>query len=236
MVKEEGLNLLLDGILVTGASVGFVVFLLEVNCPGSLLSFLLGAELVDLLSSSSGTLLFSISSSLSSSLLFFPNFCLLLFPVGITLVPVGRRGLLFSSGFKDLGELPVNLDLNLPLDAVVGGTVSLSCSSSSSLSSSSILIFTLFLVLLLPPVSELSNLGLSLFLPLKAVPVISLSEDWIPGILLIIPDTETGSTDGTVATSGLRENVGGTLTVCELGNVACSTCNLGGKMALLELS
>jgi len=218
--------------------VGFVVFLLEVNCPGSLLSFLLGAELVDLLSSSSGTLLFSISSLLSSSLLFFPNFCLLLLPVGITLVPVGRRGLLFSSGFgfKDLGELPVNLDLNLPLEAVVGGTVSFSSSSSSSLSSSSMLIFTLFLSLLLPPVSELSNLGLSLFLPLKAVPVISLSEDCIPGILLIIPETETGSTDGTVATSGLRENVGGTLTVCELGNVACSTCNLGGKMALLELS
>lgn len=155
---------------------GFVVFLLEVNCPGNLLSFLLGAELVDLLSSSSGTLLFSMSSSLSSSLLFFPNFCLLLFPVGMTLVPVVPRGLVFSSDFKDRGELPVNLDRNLPLDAVVGGTVSLSSSSSTS-SSSSMLILTLFLTLLLPPVSELSNLGRSLFLPLKAVPVVSLSDD-----------------------------------------------------------
>lgn len=177
MPKDEGLNLLLDGILVTGASVGFVVFLLEVNWPGSLLSFLLGAELADLLSSSSGRLLSSISSSFSSSLRFFPNFCLLLFPVGTTLGPVGSLGLLSALDFKDLGALPENLDRNLPLEEVVGGTVSLSSSSSSS-SSSRMLIFTLFLTLLLLPVSELSpNLGLSLFLPLNAVPVISLSED-----------------------------------------------------------
>jgi len=56
------------------------------------------------------------------------------------------------------------------------------------------------------------------------------------GFLLIIPEIETGSTEGEVATSGLNENVGGTLTVCEFGNAACSTCSLGGKMALLELS
>lgn len=68
MPNETGLNRRLDGILVTGISVGLVVFLLEVNWPGSLLSFLLGAELPDLLSSSSGRLLFSISSSVSSSL------------------------------------------------------------------------------------------------------------------------------------------------------------------------
>lgn len=66
--KDTGLNLRLDGILVTGTSVGLVVFRLEVNWPGSRLSFLLGAELPDLLSSSSGRLLFSMSSSFSSSL------------------------------------------------------------------------------------------------------------------------------------------------------------------------
>lgn len=93
----------------------------------------------------------------------------------ITLGPVGSLGLLFGSDFKDLGALPENLDRNLPLDEVVGGTVSLSSSSSSS--SSRTLIFTLFLSLVLPPVSELSNLGLKRFLPLKAVPVVSLSED-----------------------------------------------------------
>ena len=78
----------------------------------------------------------------------------------------------------------------------------------------------MFLTLLLLPVSELSNLGLNLFLPLKAVPVLSISEVGLLGALLIIPDIETGSTEGEVATSGLKENVGGTLTVCELGNVA----------------
>lgn len=93
----------------------------------------------------------------------------------ITLGPVGSLGLLLGSDFKDLGALPENLDRNLPLDEVVGGTVSLSSSSSSS--SSRTLIFTLLLSLVLPPVSELSNLGLKRFLPLKAVPVVSLSED-----------------------------------------------------------
>jgi len=56
------------------------------------------------------------------------------------------------------------------------------------------------------------------------------------GFLLMMPETDTGSTEGAVTTSGLRENVGGTLTVCELGKVACSTFNLGGKMALFEFS
>lgn len=169
---------------------------------------------------------------MSSSLSLF--FCRLLFPVGTILVPVGSLGLLLGSDFKDLGELPENLDRSLPLDEVVGGTVSVSSSSSSF--SSSTLILTLFLTLLLPPVSELSNRGLNLFLPLKAVPVVSMSEEGITGFLLIIPEIDTGSTDGEVATSGLKEKVGGTLTVCEFGNAACSTCNLGGKMALFEFS
>jgi len=82
-----GLSLRLIGILVTGTSVGLVVFLLEVNWPGSLFNFLLGDETSDLLSSSSGTLLFSMSSSLSLSSLFFPNFCLLLIPDGTILDP-----------------------------------------------------------------------------------------------------------------------------------------------------
>lgn len=96
--------------------------------------------------------------------------------MGITLGPVGSLGLVLGSDVKDLGALPENLDRNLPLDEVVGGTVSLSSSSSSSFSSRT-LIFTLFLTLVLPPVSELSNLGLKRFLPLKAVPVVSLSDD-----------------------------------------------------------
>ena len=89
--------------------------------------------------------------------------------------------------------------------------------------------------MLLPPVSKRSNLGPTLVLPLQALPVLSPFVEET-GFLLMMPETDTGSTEGAVTTSGLRENVGGTLTVCELGKVACSTFNLGGKMALFELS
>ena len=159
---------------------------------------------------------------------------LFLFPVGITLGFVGNLDLVLLSDPSERGALAENLERKRPLDAVVGGTVSFSSSSSSSFSFKT-LILTLFRTLFLPPVSEGSNLGLTLFLPLKAVPVLSPSVAET-GFLLMMPETDTGSTEGAVTKSGLRENVGGTLTVCELGKVACSTFNLGGKMALFELS
>ena len=109
---------------------------------------------------------------------------------------------------REQGALPENLERKRPLDAVVGGTVSFSSSSSSSFSFKT-LILTLFRTLFLPPVCEGSNLGLTLFLPLKAVPVLSPSVVEETGFLLMMPETDTGSTEGAVTTSGLREKVGG---------------------------
>lgn len=60
----------------------------------------------------------------------------------------------------------------------------------------------------------------------------------LTGALLIIPLTETGSTDGTVMGSGRLENVAengdtlGPVGNLEFENVVCSTGSLGGKIEL----
>ena len=46
----------------------------------------------------------------------------------------------------------------------------------------------------MPPVSEHSNLGPTLVLPLKAVPVLSPSVEET-GFLLMMPETDTGTTE-----------------------------------------
>ena len=155
----KGLKRLLGGILVTGISVGFTGFLLDVKF-GILLTFLLTLrEPISGLLSSSGRLL-SMSSVLTLSL----SLCRFLVPVTTTLEDVGTLDL-----------VPENLDLVLPLPAVVGGAiVSVSTSGVFSLTSSN-LIFVLTLPLLMP-VSTCSGLTLTLCLPLNAVPVVSDSE------------------------------------------------------------
>ena len=61
--------------------------------------------------------------------------------------------------------------------------------------------------MLQPPVSECSNLGHTLVLPLKAVPLLSPFVEET-GFLFMMPETDTGTTEWAVTTSGLREKVG----------------------------
>jgi len=161
------------------------------------------------------------------------NLCLFLLPVCTILVPVGRRLSLVPVPVDDFSGLPENLDLSL----VLGG-VSVTPSSSSSSSSSCCPGRVLPLSLALSP--EVSNLGLTLLLP--AVPVLSVLSDWnreLAGVLLIIPLTETGSTERAVTGSSLLDtgiewngDTLGPVGNLELGKVVCSTDSLGGNILL----
>ena len=166
----------------------------------NLFSFLLLWVTSDRLSSS--------STSLSSSSCSCPRpftFCLLLFPVGTILVPVG---ILSLEPVADtvFGVDPVNLDLTLLRGAVVGISVSPSASPRP---------FSL------PLSPETSSLGRTLRRP--AVPVVSGSSAGLAGVRLMMPEMETGSTEGAVKGSGRRGPVGRR----ELGKVDCSTGSLG---------
>ena len=73
----------------------------------------------------------------------------------------------------------------------------------------------------LPLSPETSSLGLTLRRP--AVPVVSGSSAGLAGVRLMMPEMETGSTEGAVKGSGRRGPVGRR----ELGKVDCSTGSLG---------
>jgi len=213
-------------------TVGFVFFLRLVNCPEILFTFrLFPPKLESDLLSSSGSLLFSISSSTSISCSpLAPNLCLLLFPVGTTRDPV--LTLVRVPGTRDpvfLVPVPpvLNLDRTRPLAEVIGNSVSVSL----RLSWSSFTNFTLFLPLPRPPDgSKALPRGCSLFCPRNALPVSSTSgsAEFKPGILLKIPETETGSTEREVVVSGSPGSR--TSGVRELEKVTCSTERRGGKI------